>query len=369
MGDIKKRTNASMLLVLTLLAMPMQTMADRWIDTNNIENIQDMEIEVGTDNIAVGGPDGKTNTADSHSGPGINMGKKQELKLSQGITLDTSYGKVKLQELSIGENSKYIQFLWNQNRANLPDAKVYVFTPENQNGRTVTIDAGHGDNASPIATQRLEKSYPVLDDRLMEMGFAKAGLYGVGAQARTFKNVYNNAETEPEFTLKIALMVKDILLQKGYRVVLTRTESNQNISNGARAVLSSEISDILLSIHSNASTSKTARGTLAFYPGDADYISGKQYPGYTSGLGLLENQAKSKKLAELVGKKVSQNAGFSYNGTYSAVLRLFSYSSIPVSLVEVGFSDQIDDAKILIEKKNEIAMGIVEGIENYYSGN
>jgi len=55
--------------------------------------------------------------------------------------------------------------------------------------------------------------------------------YGVGVEARDSKNIYDKTETEPEFSLKVALKLKDLLINKGYRVVMSRTDFNQNISN------------------------------------------------------------------------------------------------------------------------------------------
>ena len=77
---------------------------------------------------------------------------------------------------------------------------------------------------------------------------------------------------------------------------------------------------------------------------------------------------KSKRLAELMADNVSSSAGFNNKGAHSAILRIFSYSGIPVSLVEVGFSDYATDAKILTERKEQVANGIVKGIDEYFSG-
>ena len=68
-----------------------------------------------------------------------------------------------------------------------------------------------------------------------------------------------------------------------------------------------------------------------------------------------------------MANNVSSSAGFSNKGAHSAILRIFSYSSIPVSLVEVGFSDYATDAKILTERKEQVANGIVKSIDEYFA--
>ena len=189
--------------------------------------------------------------------------------------------------------------------------------------------------------------------------------YGAGVEARDSKSVYDNKETEPEFALKVALLLKDSLLKKGYRVVMSRTDDSQNISNGARSALAGETSDIMISIHSNTGNNS---GTLVFYPGDKDYISEGVYPGYTKIMGITdENINNSKKLAENMAKNIPALTGLKNKGVHTAVLRIFSYSSIPTCLVEVGFADNIDDAKILGTKKELIAEAMLNSIEEYFA--
>lgn len=189
--------------------------------------------------------------------------------------------------------------------------------------------------------------------------------YGVGVEARDSKNIYDKTETEPEFSLKVALKLKDLLIDKGYRVVLSRTDFNQNISNGARSALAGETSDIMISIHSN--TGKNS-GTLSFYPGDNDYISGSNYLGYTNIMGLTKTNIElSKKLAENMESNITAATGLKNKGTHTAVLRIFSYSSIPTCLVEVGFADNATDAKILSTKKDEIAKSMANAIDQYFN--
>ena len=276
---------------------------------------------------------------------------------------------VSVKEHKLSQNSRLVNYIWHAKEGEIQDAKVFIYEPEQFNGHTVCVDAGHGANSHPTATQKKEKVYPVEDSKLTSMNTSMVGAkaYDYGVEARDSKNVYDKKETEPEYTLKVALMVKDKLLAKGYRVVLTRNDASQNLSNGARAVLAGETSDIMVSIHTNASTSKMASGTLTFYPGDKDYMDGGAHPGYTKIMGIDKDVDKSKKLAELMANNVSSSAGFSNKGAHSAILRIFSYSSIPVSLVEVGFSDYATDAKILTERKEQVANGIVKSIDEYFA--
>ena len=267
----------------------------------------------------------------------------------------------------LSENSKYRPYLWKNADGSAPDYKAYVFEPKVFNGHTVFVDPGHGDNSAPEANQKREKYYPVDDSLLKSMKTSMVGAkaYGVGVEARDSKNVYDKIETEPEFSLKVALKLKNLLINNGYRVVMSRTDFNQNISNGARSAIAGETSDIMVSIHSN--TGKNS-GTLSFYPGDSDYISGSTYPGYTNIMGLTKSNIElSKKLAENMESNITMTTGLKNKGTHSAVLRIFSYSSIPTCLVEVGFADNATDAKILSTKKDAIATSMANAIDQYFN--
>lgn len=267
----------------------------------------------------------------------------------------------------LSENSKYRPYLWKNADGSAPDYKAYVFEPKVFNGHTVFVDPGHGDNSAPEANQKREKYYPVDDSLLKSMKTSMVGAkaYGVGVEARDSKNVYDKIETEPEFSLKVALKLKDLLINNGYRVVMSRTDFNQNISNGARSAIAGETSDIMVSIHSN--TGKNS-GTLSFYPGDSDYISGSTYPGYTNIMGLTKSNIElSKKLAENMESNITMTTGLKNKGTHSAVLRIFSYSSIPTCLVEVGFADNATDANILSTKKDAIATSMANAIDQYFN--
>ena len=297
-----------------------------------------------------------------------NQKNNAKIESSAETNKTSNQNNVTYKEHRISPNSRYYNYVWKDASGNVPEFKVYIFEPKNFNGRTVFVDAGHGDNSSPLVSQKREKVYPVEDSKLANMNTSRVGsnAYDIGVEARGFKNIYNNNETEPEFTIKVADVVKNKLLAKGYRVVMSRLDNNSNISNGARSILAGETSDIMVSIHSNASVNHGSFGTLAFYPGDNDYMSGETHTGYTKIFGLDKNQESSKRLANIISGKVATAAGLRNLGEHSAVLRIFTYSSIPTCLVEVGFSDNSNDAKALVEKKESISQGIVDGIEEYY---
>ena len=68
---------------------------------------------------------------------------------------------------------------------------------------------------------------------------------------------------EYELNLAVALKLQELLEQRGYRVVMTRTDNDVNLSNRARAELAArEGGDIFVRIHANGSEDPAAHGAM-----------------------------------------------------------------------------------------------------------
>lgn len=304
---------------------------------------------------------------DSLSSEG-NTGSTGNLGTGNGESTTTPDG-VTITEHMLSESSRHLADLWKNESGKIPtDAKVFVFKPKNPNGHSVTIDAGHGNNSHPAVSLRTESVFPGLsEDQIKSMGSSDTNNKSSGVEGRDSKNVFDGKEIEPECTLAVAIKVRDKLLAKGYTVTMTRNLGTQNLSNGTRSVLGCETSEIYVAIHTNGGG---GRGVVTFYPGD--FYAGQgggPRPGYTRMLGLDSNAAESQRLAQELSYGVhNATPGLPLNGSGVSknVLRIFSYSNKPIALVELGFSDNRSDAQILIEKKEEMAQGIVDGIDKYF---
>lgn len=297
-------------------------------------------------------------------------GSTGNLETGNGESSTTLDG-VTITEHMLSNSSRYLDDIWRDSSGNIPtDAKVFVFKPKNPNGHSVTIDAGHGNNSHPSTSLPTESVFPGLTEQQIKSMKSSATGKSAGVEARGFKNVFNKSEIEPECTLAVAIKVRDKLLEKGYTVTMTRNLGTQNLSNGTRSVLGCETSEIYVAIHTNASDSGgRARGVISFYPGDGNNDPNDPRPGYTRLLGLDANKAESMRLAQELSYGVRDaTPGLPLNGSGISehVLRIFSYSNKPIALVELGFSDNMQDAQILIEKKEEMAQGIVNGIDKYF---
>ena len=348
-----------------LMALSMTSVANAAVISSNAKGGPGVNLQQKAGASASGavGPGG--------SGSGANLGKSNGANNTNNSTnINNTSDAVSMHEYTLSQNSKYRPYLWKDAAGNAPEYKAYVFEPKNFNGHTVFLDAGHGLGNSAIETVKSEKSYPMSDAQVLAgMKTTSVGSkgFGIGVQSRDTPDAYSHSETEPQFTVRLAVKAKDKLVAKGYRVVMGRIEENQNLSNGTRGAIASETSDIMISLHSNSSASGKVSGTVSFYPGDYDYMSGATLSGYTKTLGLTQTQPASKRLAEIMGSSISSSVGIPNIGANSARLRIFGYSSIPTTLVEVGFADNVGDAKKLIENKDELAQGIVNGVDQYFN--
>lgn len=158
---------------------------------------------------------------------------------------------------------------------------------------------------------------------------------------------------EKSLNLVTAQFVKTYLLQKGYKVLMTR-ETDVFVSLEKRAQLANQKKPTLfVSIHFNAAPSIEARGIEVFYYESKD---------------KKDRTAKSKRLAQSILKQVLAHTQAKSRGVKQgnyAVIR--ETINIPAVLIEGGFVTNEDELKLLKDPiyLKRLAWGITRGIEEY----
>jgi N-acetylmuramoyl-L-alanine amidase len=197
---------------------------------------------------------------------------------------------------------------------------------------------------------------------------------------------------EKEAVLDVALRLKRLLLREGIEVRLTR-EKDTHLSPDKRTDLSMRASmadssrvNLFISIHVNATPTRTGRGVEVFYFGrsqDPRVLAQVIWEngGGEVGKRLTEeaktaaerilydivaqaNQRFSQRLAETLGRHLAQATGSPYRGSFPGDFFVLRYAKVPAVLVEIGFGDHPVEGRNLADPdyREKVAQGLLAGI-------
>ncbi len=209
------------------------------------------------------------------------------------------------------------------------------------NGHIVGIDPGHqSENIDMSAT---EPNGP--------------GSSTMKAKASTGTSGSFSGLPEYQLNLNVSLLLRDILEQRGYQVVMTRTDNDTAISNKERAELvASKGAEICVRIHANGDDSSGVSGALTMCPS-------QQNP-YVSSLYDSSNRLSRCIIDSYCAATGFQNRGIIYTDSMTGI----NWSTIPVTIVEMGFmTNQNDDLKMADSAfQQTMAEGIANGVDAYF---
>lgn len=205
---------------------------------------------------------------------------------------------------------------------------------------TIAIDPGHQQKAN-LSKERIDPDNKKLGSKYKVTGGCTS--------------VYNKMP-EYKYTLIIAKKLKKQLENKGYKVVLTRSKNNVNISNLQRAKLINKSgARVCIRLHCD-SYGKTAHGVSTIYKPTPNSV-------YSKG-----DAIRSKVLAQYLLDGQCKETGFAKRHVSARNdLTTQNFSKIPVALIEMGFFSNYSEAKKMNSEtyRNKISNGIVKGLEKY----
>ena len=153
---------------------------------------------------------------------------------------------------------------------------------------------------------------------------------------------------EKDIVLSISQKVAKKLFKKGYRVLMTR-HSDIFISLKDRAYFSNTRKpDLFLSIHANASTSRSSNGLECFFYSKSSYSK--------------REKDVSSKLLESLRKNTKQE----FRGVKTANFFVLKHNKFPAVLLEVGFLSNKKECHFIKKSQQLIADTIVESLEKIY---
>ncbi|SFQ23955.1 N-acetylmuramoyl-L-alanine amidase [Salibacterium halotolerans] len=177
-------------------------------------------------------------------------------------------------------------------------------------GKTIVIDAGHGD-------------------------------HDPGAQG--------NGLIEKNVVLDVALQVQSKLDDEGVNVVMTRDDDTFVSLSGRVNIAERSDADAFISIHANAA-SASANGAETFY--DSTYQA-----------------RESRELSQAILDRLVQETDMGYRRVADTGFYVIRNTTMPSTLVELGFLTNTRDANRMKQDgyDSKAAQAIVNGIEDYYS--
>ena len=178
-------------------------------------------------------------------------------------------------------------------------------------------------------------------------------------KARVTSGTTGVATRVPEYimNLSISLQLRDELVKRGYTVYMTREVHEVNISNKERAQYATTVgADIAVRIHGNGNANQSVYGAEAYVPGPSNpYVSNLASASNTLGKYILDEYCKA--------------TGFRNRGVFvSDTMTGMNWSTVPVTILEVGFMSNADEDRRMQEESVQANMvqGIANGIDKYF---
>ncbi|WP_448782131.1 N-acetylmuramoyl-L-alanine amidase [Blautia sp.] len=212
------------------------------------------------------------------------------------------------------------------------------------NGHIIGIDPGH--QSESVDMSALEPNGPGSSEMKAKCSTGTQGSY--------------SGVPEYQLNLEVSLQLRDELEQRGYQVVMTRTDNETAISNMERAqYVAAEGAEIYVRIHANGDDSHTASGALSMSP--------SQNNPYIPQLFDESNRLSQCIIDSYCAATGFQNLGVQYYDNMTGI----NWSTVPVTILEMGFmTNQNDDLKLNdAEFQKTMVQGIANGIDNYFGIN
>lgn len=223
------------------------------------------------------------------------------------------------------------------------DSSAGVFSSEAEtDGHIIGIDPGH--QSESVDMSALEPNGPGSSEMKAKCTSGTQGTY--------------SGVPEYQLNLEVSLQLKDELEQRGYQVVMTRTDNETAISNMERAqYAASQGAEIYVRIHANGDDSHTASGALTMSP--------SQNNPYIPQLFEQSDRLSRCIIDSYCAATGFQNLGIQYTDTMTGI----NWSTVPVTILEMGFmTSQNDDLKMNdAEFQKTMVQGIANGIDSYFA--
>jgi N-acetylmuramoyl-L-alanine amidase len=168
-------------------------------------------------------------------------------------------------------------------------------------------------------------------------------------------------------------------LQRGYRVVLTRSDDNQVDIEMRTALANHHKADLLISIHTGGSFAHSTSGILIYHYQDFTEISRQRAENtrireQDQSRPILWDRvqsrhlAKSRVLAGLINTRLASLAAVSESRVQGAPLLVLQGADMPAIIIEIGYLTNPTEEKKLNDQRYlaDLASAIHQGIDEFF---
>lgn len=184
----------------------------------------------------------------------------------------------------------------------------------------VCIDPGH----QAIANYEHERIGPNTSEMKIKVS---QGTKGVHTQTMEY-----------ELNLQASILLKELLEEKGIKVLMTRTTNEVNISNKERAEIANNFgADLFVRIHADGASNQSIRGAHVLIPDESHPTPGVYSASKKAAMILLEHLDDEG--VHLLSSPLSKRADISG----------FNWSEVPVILLEMGFMTNPEEDQMMAD--------------------
>lgn len=161
---------------------------------------------------------------------------------------------------------------------------------------------------------------------------------------------------EYDLNLQVAFKLQIELENRGYTVVMVRTDHDVNLSNSERATIANEANaDAFIRIHANGSEDPERSGAMTICQTENNIYNGHLYE-------------KSKALSTYVLDCIVEETGCVKEYVWETdTMSGVNWAQVPVTIVEMGYmTNPVEDTNLAsYEYQLKMAKGIANGIDKY----